>query len=225
MSYTRALVREVTRVHPAFVNMSFAASRYDQKMNSTGWDERYEASDLVWSKGPNLFLPPLVENLNPGRALDLACGEGRNAIWLAKEGWDVTAVDYSPVGIDKARRLAGGTQVDWVVGDVTTWTSDAHFDLVVIFYLHLPELEFAQAVNRAIAALGVGGTLFGVGHGLRNITDGYGGPPYPEILWSEERIEPLLANLNVIELGERTRAVEDVDTSAIDVVFHAQRSG
>lgn len=193
-------------------------------MDSKSWDERYEAADLVWSAGPNLFLPPLVENLNPGKALDLACGEGRNAIWLANNGWDVAAVDYSPVGIDKARRLAGDTHVEWVVGDVTTWTSQDRFDLVVIFYLHLPAPEFAQAARRAIDALDVGGTIFGVGHAVRNATDGYGGPPYPEILWSEERIEPLLAELNVIELGERTRAVEDVDIAAIDVVFHATRA-
>lgn len=192
-------------------------------MDSKAWDERYETSGLVWSAGPNLFLPPLVEDLNPGTALDLACGEGRNAIWLANNGWDVTAVDYSPVGIDKARRLAGDTQVQWVVGDATTWTSEARFDLVVIFYLHLPPDEFTAAIRGGVGALAEGGTIFGAGHGLRNLEDGHGGPPYPEILWSEDRIEPLLADLNVIELGERTRAVDDVDVAAIDVVFHATR--
>lgn len=192
-------------------------------MDSTGWDERYEALGLVWSAGPNLFLPPLVKNLNPGRALDLACGEGRNAIWLANNGWDVTGVDYSPVGIEKARRLAGDTQVQWVVGDVTTWMSKDRFDLVVIFYLQLPAPEFAEAMNRAIASLDIGGTLFGVGHGLRNSTDGYGGPVYSEVLWSEDQIEPLLADLNVIELGERERYVADADATAIDVVVHATK--
>jgi len=198
---------------------------YDGRMDSNAWDERYGASDLVWSAGPNLFLPPLVEDLKPGTALDLACGEGRNAIWLASNGWAVMAVDYSPVGIEKARRLAGDTHVQWVVGDVTTWTSEDRFDLVVIFYLHLPPDEFAAVIRSAIGMLAAGGTIFGVGHAVRNVTDGYGGPPYPEILWSEDRIEPLLAGLNVIELGERTRYVEDADATAIDVVFQAQRSG
>jgi len=198
---------------------------YDIGMDSSDWDIRYGTSELVWSKGPNLFLPPLVEQLAPGRALDLACGEGRNAIWLAQNGWKVTAVDYSPVGIDKARQIAGDTPVEWVVGDVTTWTPEQRFDLVIIFYLHLPQAEFAEMMKHATAALDVGGTLFGVGHGLRNIEDGYGGPPDAEILWSVERIKPLIADLTIIELGERDRYVADADATAIDLVVHATKPG
>lgn len=198
---------------------------YDIGMDSSDWDIRYGTSELVWSKGPNLFLPPLVEHLPSGRALDLACGEGRNAIWLAQNGWEVTAVDFSPVGIEKARRVAGDTPVEWVVGDVTTWTSENRFDLVIIFYLHLRQAEFAEMMKRASAALDVGGTLFGVGHGLRNLEDGYGGPPNAEILWSVERIKPLIADLTIIELGERDRYVADADATAIDLVVHATKPG
>ena len=66
--------------------------------------------ELVWSAEPNRFLVAEVVDLSPGRALDLACGEGRNAIWLAEQGWTVTGVDFSNVALDKARRLAGSAQ-------------------------------------------------------------------------------------------------------------------
>ena len=75
-------------------------------MDAAGWDERYAASELVWSAEPNRFVAEVCADLAPGRALDLAAGEGRNAIWLAQRGWDVTATDFSAVGLDKGRRLA-----------------------------------------------------------------------------------------------------------------------
>lgn len=190
-------------------------------MDSTGWDERYAASDLVWSAGPNVFLPPVVESLVPGAALDIACGEGRNAIWLAQQAWDVTGVDFSSVGIAKAAQIAGDTDVDWVVADVVSFQPAQAFDLVIIFYLHLDEPDFASVLTHAVDVVKPGGTLFGVGHAVRNLTDGYGGPPIPEILWSEEAIAPMLTGLDVIELGERTRFVPDVEATAIDLVLHA----
>ncbi len=82
-------------------------------MDRNAWDERYAGDELVWSAQPNRFLVAEVETLPPGRALDLACGEGRNAVWLAERGWDVTGVDFSNAGIDKARRLRYGV---WRVG-------------------------------------------------------------------------------------------------------------
>jgi SAM-dependent methyltransferase len=192
-------------------------------MDSTGWDDRYAASELVWSAGPHEFLPPLVEGLGVGTALDLACGEGRNAIWLGQQGWDVTGVDFSPVGIAKAKQLAGKTHVNWVVGDATTFDSGQKFDLVVIFYLHLDHASFTSAVAAAVKAMAEGGTLFGVGHAVRNVTEGVGGPPYPEILWSADEIGPMLHGLEIVELGERMRPVEGSDIEAIDLLFHAER--
>jgi SAM-dependent methyltransferase len=192
-------------------------------MDSAGWDARYESAELVWGAGPNLFLPPLVEDLAGGRALDLACGEGRNAIWLARNGWHVTAIDFSAVGIEKAKTLAGDTDVEWIVDDVRTFRPARVFDLVLIFYLHLSQEDLAAAFDGAVGAVAPGGTLFAVGHALRNLTDGYGGPPYPEILWTKESIAPLVEGLEVIELGERSRYVLAADETAIDLVVHATR--
>ena len=89
-------------------------------MDAKAWDERYADSELVWSVEPNQFVAAECADLPPGRALDLAAGEGRNAIWLARRGWDVTAVDFSQAGLDKGRRLAGELAIEWVCGDVVT---------------------------------------------------------------------------------------------------------
>src|SRR5215213_6135049 len=90
-------------------------------MDAKAWNERYRASELVWSAGPNQVIEAELAEMQPGRAVDLACGEGRNAIWLARQGWQVTAVDFARDGLDKGRVLAGGLDIDWVCADVTTW--------------------------------------------------------------------------------------------------------
>jgi SAM-dependent methyltransferase len=187
------------------------------------WDERYEGSELMWSVEPNVFLPPLVEGVAPGTALDVACGEGRNAIWLARQGWDVTAFDFSAVGIDKAATLAGDADVKWIVADATEFEPTKKFNIVVMFYLHLPIAPFTQAFAHAVDSLAPGGTLFAVGHALSNIDHGVGGPPYPEILWTIDGITPLLTGLDVIELEERERWVDAADATAIDLVVWATK--
>jgi len=190
-------------------------------MDDHGWDARYEENELVWSAEPNLFLPPIVDGLDPGAALDLACGEGRNAIWLAREGWDVTGVDFSSVGIEKAKKIAGDTAVDWVVADVTSYVPERQFGLVLIVYVHLDPGDMQSLFDNAIAALAPGGTLIAMGHALRNLAEGVGGPPYPEILWTEDRIAPLLEGLEIVSLGERLRPVDGSDVDAIDILLQA----
>lgn len=190
-------------------------------MDSHGWDTRYQEKDLVWSAEPNMFLPPIVEGLDIGSALDLACGEGRNAIWLARQGWSVTGVDFSAVGIEKAKASGGDTVVDWVVADVTSFVPDRAFDLVMIVYVHLEVDDMKRLFQRAVDALAPGGTLIGVGHALRNLAEGVGGPPYPDILWTEDRIAPLVEGLNVIQLTEVLRPVEDSGVNAIDLLLQA----
>ncbi len=120
-------------------------------MDAAGWDERYAASELVWSAEPNRFVAEVCADLAPGRALDLAAGEGRNAIWLAQRGWTVTATDFSAVGLDKGRRLADhagvAERIAWVAADATTTDWPAEFDLVVVAYLQLVEAERREAVR------------------------------------------------------------------------------
>jgi SAM-dependent methyltransferase len=153
-------------------------------MDADAWDERYRTSELMWSAGPNQFVESELAGLPPGRAVDLAAGEGRNAIWLARRGWRVTALDFSQVALDKGREIAGDLPVAWVCADATTWRDDASYDLSVIAYLQLPPAQRRAAYRNAFAALRTGGTMLVVGHDATNLTEGTGGPQDPDVLMS-----------------------------------------
>ncbi|MFN8195940.1 MAG: class I SAM-dependent methyltransferase [Nocardioidaceae bacterium] len=157
-------------------------------MDSRAWDERYAASELVWSAAPNQFVARECADLAPGRAVDLAAGEGRNAIWLARAGWDVTAVDFSQAGLDKGRVLAGDTAVDWVCADATRWQADRPFDLAVVAYLQLAAEPRRAAVRNAFDALAPGGTFLLVAHDSTNLAEGTGGPQDPSVLMTAQDV-------------------------------------
>lgn len=200
-------------------------------MDADDWDERYRETSLLWTAGPNQWVEQHTAHLPAGQALDLACGEGRNALWLAERGWQVTAVDFSTVGVEKGRELAHkrgdeiAERVRWVVGDVLTYQADRSYDLVLLVYLHVPPDQRRVVMRRAAAALAPGGVLLVVGHHSDNLTDGVGGPPYPELLYSEhDLIADLSSNpaLSVRAAGRRERSVPDASRPALDVVveFH-----
>jgi SAM-dependent methyltransferase len=136
-------------------------------VDSQAWDRRYAGTELVWTSEPNRFLVAEAAALEPGRALDLACGEGRNAVWLAEHGWQVTGVDFSAVGLGKAAALARSqrVQADWIAADLLEWEpARAAFALVIVFYLQVPASERGTIVGRAAGAVAVGGTFLLVGH-------------------------------------------------------------
>ncbi len=182
-------------------------------MDANAWDERYAASELVWSVGPNQFVEAECAGLPPGQALDLAAGEGRNAIWLARRGWDVTAVDFSQVALDKGRTLAGDVDVEWICADATTWNRADSYDLVVIAYLQLPATERREAVRRGFGALRSGGTFLLVCHDTTNLTEGTGGPQDESVLLTAEDVLSDLADEDVevvrAERVERNVSVSD----------------
>lgn len=152
-------------------------------MDAGAWDARYAATELVWSAGPNRFVAEECAGLSPGHALDLAAGEGRNAIWLAGRGWSVTAVDFSQVALDKGRRVAPEADVTWVCADATTWAGPP-VDLVVVAYLQLAERERRAAMRSAADCLAPGGTLLVVAHDATNLAEGTGGPQDPAVLYT-----------------------------------------
>lgn len=197
-------------------------------MDADAWNERYATSELVWTAEPNRYVVAECEALPPGRALDLACGEGRNAVWLATLGWEVTAVDFATAGLDKGRRLADarGVVVDWVLADVTEYEpARGASDLVVIAYLHLPGPPFARVLGHAVDALAPGGTLLVVGHDVTNPIDGHGGPQDTSVLYGPDDVVAALGAL-VIEKAERVhRPVETPDGTvhAIDALVRARR--
>jgi hypothetical protein len=157
---------------------------------------------------------------------------------LATRGWEVTGVDFSEVGLAKARGLAGDSGVSgtWITADVTTWSPPAAgFDLVIVFYLQLPAAELAQALRTAVAAMAAGGTLLLVAHDLLNLSEGVGGPQDAGVLTTAESVVDALAAAE-LELGaelvieragriDRVVATPDGDRTAIDTIVRARRIG
>jgi SAM-dependent methyltransferase len=196
-------------------------------MDPRDWDERYRTDELVWRAEPNRFLVEEVEHMPPGRALDLACGEGRNALWLAAQGWEVTAVDFSAVGLAKARRLAieRGIRANFVAADVLTWDPPARaFDLVSVMYLHLLSEDRRRTLLRAVTALAPGGTLLVVGHDSTNLSEGTGGPQDPRVLMSPKEVAADLDGLEIVR-AERVRrpvSTEQGGRVAIDTIVRAR---
>lgn len=203
-------------------------------MDSHAWDERYGGAELVWSAGPNQFLVEEVPGPAPGggRALDLACGEGRNAIWLAEQGWQVTGVDFSAAGLEKAARLARarGVDVAWIRADVTRWEPPATgFDLVAVFYLQLAGEDRTAALARACRAVAPGGTLLFVAHDADNLVRGVGGPQDVRVLYDVDEVAAMVAagGLTVAKATQVERAVTtpEGDRMALDVLVRAVRPG
>lgn len=198
-------------------------------MDARGWDERYAATELVWSQGPNRFVADEVASLAPGRVLDLAGGEGRNAIWLAERGWDVELVEFSRVALDKAARRAEKADVTLRLthADLLDGPLLNPADLVLQIYLQLPREASRQATQAAAAALTPGGTLLVVAHAKRNVTDGVGGPPDPEVCRDvAEVVDDLTGTgVEVIRASEVLRPVETEDgpRDAIDLLVRAER--
>jgi SAM-dependent methyltransferase len=193
------------------------------------WDERYASTDLVWSAAANVFVVRELAGLAPGRALDLGAGEGRNAIWLAERGWQVTAVDFSAVALAKAGQLAaarGVTGLTWVEADLRSYQPPpGSFDLVLLAYIHLPPGESIAVLHTAATALAPGGTLLFVGHDRDNIAHGYGGPQEPAVLHQAAEVVAALPGLVIQRAGQERRAVPtgDGERTAIDTVVRAQR--
>lgn len=196
-------------------------------VDADGWDARYAGADLVWSAEPNRFVVEVVDGWTPGRALDLACGEGRNAIWLAQRGWEVTAVDFSQVAIERARRLAAdaGVDVDWRRDDVLAHQADpGAFDLVLLCYLQLPGEQLVEVLRNARRALAPGGAVVVIAHARDNLEHGWGGPQDPAVLPTPDEVVSYLDGLTVERAGHVTRPVDtdDGQREAIDLVVVAR---
>jgi SAM-dependent methyltransferase len=178
---------------------------------------------------PNRFL--VEEAVSPpGRALDLACGEGRNAVWLAQRGWEVTGVDFSAVGIEKARMLATerGLYLEWIVADLLEYQPEQRaFDLALVLYLQLPAEQRRQIVSRAADAVAPAGMLLIVAHDSENIEHVHGGPQDPAVLYTAQDVVADLDRSGLrIERADRVkRAVQTPDGQriALDALVRATR--
>ncbi|QQS02391.1 MAG: methyltransferase domain-containing protein [Austwickia sp.] len=207
-------------------------------MEATDWDARYSAGRM-WSSEPNRWVVQELSGVAPGRAIDAACGEGRNAIWLAEQGWSVVAVDFSGVALERAResaaeaaQAAGELDITWVQADITDeGVVTNQYDLALVSYVHLEEYERTPLLRAAARTLAPGGTLLVVGHDASNLAEGYGGPQDPEVLYSAKDVASDLQDMiasGLLEVERADRVAREVDTEdgprvAWDVLFRARR--
>ena len=192
------------------------------------WDERHTAEAPIESREPDPTLIKEIEGMRPGRALDLGSGDGRNAVWLASHGWRVTAVDFSPVALERGRTLATacGVDVDWELADLLEWVPPADaFELVALFFIHLPLDERRRVYAWAAASVTPGGTLLIVGHDRTNLTAGVGGPQDPNVLFTPNEIGAELPGFTVVR-AEALRRTSSDGRGPIDAVVRAvKRTG
>jgi len=200
-------------------------------VNADEWNARYAEIDLVWGAEPNRFVAAELADRPSGHALDVACGEGRNAIWLASRGWSVVGIDFSATAIDRARRLAEQAGVsertDFAVVDVATDPLPAgSYDAVVISYLHLSAEVRSLVIGSAAELVARDGVLLVVGHDSTNLTAGVGGPQDPDVLFDPEDIVADIGGQLVIDKAERVHrpvTTPDGDRVAIDALVLASR--
>lgn len=158
-------------------------------MTQEAWEQRYSQPDRVWSGKVNHWLVEFAGGLAPGTALDLACGEGGDALWLAARGWDVTAVDFAGAALRRgaaaAERAGVQDRIQWLQADLgSAWQPPRTYDLVTLHFLHTPDTRVRNTALRT-AWSATSGTLLVVAHDPANAVDGTGGgPPDPAVLYS-----------------------------------------
>lgn len=206
-------------------------------MQPEEWDARYrEAAQTnpgrLWQSAPSPDLIAAVSTLPTGRALDVATGDGRNALWLAGIGWQVTAVDSSVGGLEIARARAtdAGLTIDWQRGDARDWAPATVFDLVTVTYLQLPDADLRAILARVAGWLAPGGSLVVIGHDVANLVTGAPGPRDPAVLNTPDQLSDAVngAGLEVTIARTLSRvapehAGDDSGATALDTLLVAVR--
>jgi cyclopropane fatty-acyl-phospholipid synthase-like methyltransferase len=169
------------------------------------WNRRFAAAEYVFGTAPNAFLAAHAGLFKPGqRALCVADGEGRNSVWLAEQGLEVTAFDFSPVALDKARRLAAGrgVSVRYELASVEDWRWRAgEFDVVVAIFIQFVVPAARRVLfERMSASLAPGGLLLVEGYTPAQLKYGTGGPKQVDQLYTEELLRQAFGSLEIVEL-------------------------
>ncbi|TXH44887.1 MAG: class I SAM-dependent methyltransferase [Actinobacteria bacterium] len=206
-----------------------------QTTGAEAWDDRYSSSELVWTLEPNRWVVEVLAEVEPAgrRALDLGAGEGRNSIWLAQRGWRVEAVDFSAVGLDRARQLAAaagvGDRLVTVVDDVVDFTpAPGGFALALLCYLQLPRSERMLSVRNAARGVAPGGLLVVVAHDSSNLEQGTGGPQSADVLYTAQDVMAdlgaELTNWEVLRAEVVQRPVAGAPRPALDALAVLRRT-
>jgi SAM-dependent methyltransferase len=206
-----------------------------EQFDQAFWDERYRSKDALWSGNPNVHLIEETCGLSPGTGLDVGAGEGADAIWLAERGWRVTAVDLSPVALERAAAQAQrvgaavAEHIEWVQADLTQWVpGPARYDLVSSHYLHLPSPARRVLFDRLAAAVAPGGTLLIVGHHPSDLETTMPRPQEPDLFFTGDdvvaRLDP--AEWDIVTNAAAARQATDPDGQEVtihDAVVRARR--
>lgn len=180
-------------------------------MDSNYWNEKYDTDEFIYTTVANRFVVEYLESLEPGKVIDVAGGEGRNAVWFAERGWQAEVVDFAEKAVAKFLKFAAERGVaDHCIGTVADATSFvaklAPADLGVVGYLQVPKETLAKAISNLVAQLRPGATFFGVWHALDNLEGGFGGPRDPEVLPSVASLTEILSafpvKIEVIEIRD-----------------------
>ena len=186
--------------------------------------DRPEFWNEIWAdiedcgSGSDEILVDQVERLTPGRALDNGCGTGGNAVWLAKQGWQVTAVDYSVVAIEKGKRLAAeqGVNVEFVVADASTYRPRGQYDLITCFYIQMFPQQRANMLAKLSKALAPGGTFLFVSHDKSSPPSGWS----VEDLLSLTTPEEIVAELSELRIDQAFVLNHDAERSHASHMHH-----
>jgi len=197
------------------------------------WDELYRSRSAVWSGNPNIQLVNEVSDLTPGSALDVGCGEGADAIWLAERGWRVTAADISAVALERARAVEVGDDVaqriEWLRADLAEHALPlASYDLVSAQFMQLPRTPRELLFRRLAASVKPRGTLLIVGHDPSDLQTTVPRPPMPELFYTATDVAALLEpnTWDIIVEVSRERSTTDPAGRIVtihDAVLRARR--
>lgn len=211
--------------------------RIDTMFGEAAWEERYRAKPAIWSGRPNPQLVAEATGLTPGRALDVGCGEGADAVWLAGRGWRVTAVDISATALERAASHAAdagaevAARISWAQGDLGDRVpAEGGYDLVSSQFMHLPGEQRRPLFARLAAAVAPGGTLLIVGHHPSDLRTTAHRMHFPDMMFTGEEVAASLdpAGWEVVVAEARPRVAvspEGGDITIHDAVLVARRRG
>jgi 2-polyprenyl-3-methyl-5-hydroxy-6-metoxy-1,4-benzoquinol methylase len=195
------------------------------------WEERYSGEEKVWSGNANPQLIAEVSGLTPGTALDVGCGEGGDAIWLARGGWSVTGADFSANGLARAARHAEeagvADRIDWWQVDARRFAADGHsYDLVTTHYLHLPDGGMVEVTSRLADAVTPGGHLLVVGHAPSEAFSHLTASQRRALFFAEDLLPGLPEDFEVLVVEQRPRTLtrDGVTVDVHDSTLLARRT-